>query len=146
MLLALECHPLDWFSLDLFKCSQHHSHLVKRHHYIHQSATLLYLSPLMSSLIGHCCWLSFFEVVYSSVDLFWISWTGVIGTVLLLMFLKVGVFLLILDVSVLTHACCCSFTWTSKLVIEFMYSSLPISVLFDKVLLLLVLFMIGSLK
>ena len=53
---------------------------------------------------------------------------------------------LILDISVLTYARYSSFRCTSKILLEFLYSSLPISVFFDKVMLLSVLFIMGILK
>ena len=92
MLLSLECYPLDWFSLCVFDCCKYHCHLLRI-----TLASLPYLSPLMSCLIGEYCWSPILQLIF----LFWISWTEVVGTALLLVFFKNGITLAI------DTGCCC---------------------------------------
>ena len=148
MLLVLEFDPLDWLLLDVFERCQHHCHLLRRHYYIHQSPTILYLSSDVKSdrsvLLITLCWCCLFfswscfselaELKLLEQLCFWFS-------------LKMGLLcLLILDAAVFTDACCCSFLFALKYLIEFVYSSLSTYLLFDKVVFLLVLLMMEILK
>ena len=91
MLLSLECYPLDWFSLCVFDCCKYHCHLLRI-----TLASLPYLSPLMSCLIGEYCWSPILELMWLALLCFWCS-------------LRMELlWLLILDVAVFTDACYCS--------------------------------------
>ena len=128
MLLVLEFHPLDWLLLDVFERCQHPNHLLRRNYYIHQSPTILHLSSDVKSdrsvLLISLCWCCLFFSWSCFSELAELKLLGQLG---FWFSLKMGLLcFLILDVAVFTDACCCSFIFALKYLIEFIYPSLQL--------------------
>lgn len=115
-LLAPEYHSLVWFSLYVFEYCEHHCHLLRKHHYTHQSATLPYISPDVkpdrSMLLIILCWSSILLSWSCFPELAELTWLALLC---FWRFLRMGLlWSFTVDVAVMTDAFCCYFSCTLK--------------------------------